>query len=59
MSRVKQFILDDYLLTRELSEISYREIAQLTRGHCKGFNSGDIAKLVARELTVDGIKVWM
>ena len=59
VSRVKQFILDDYLQSRELSEISYREVAELTRSHCKGFNSGDIARLVARELTVDGIKVWM
>ena len=56
--RIKQLILDDYLMSRELSEITFLEIAEVTRGYCKGFKHSDIARLVAKELSLDGIKVW-
>jgi hypothetical protein len=29
-----------------------------TRAQCGGYYSGDIARLVAKELTVRGVKVW-
>jgi hypothetical protein len=36
-----------------------REIMDETRAKCKGYYSGDIARLVAAELITEGIKVWM
>jgi len=55
---VTQFILEDYLEPRGLSEISWREIVEETRTYCKGFYSRDVARLVARELSQVGVKVW-
>ena len=56
---VTQLILEDYLEPRGLSEISWREILCETRAYCKGFYSGDVARLVARELSQVGVKVWL
>lgn len=56
---VTQLILEDYLEPRGLSEISWREILSETRAYCKGFYSGDVARLVARELSQVGVKVWL
>ena len=56
---VTQLILEDYLEPRGLSEISWREILCETRVYCKGFYSGDVARLVARELSHMGVKVWL
>jgi len=55
---ITQLILAEYLEPRGLSEITWREIVVETKAQCKGFYSGDIARLVARELSSDGIKVW-
>ena len=54
---VTQLILEDYLEPRGLSEISWREILDETRACCKGFYSGDVARLVARELSQRGVRV--
>ncbi len=55
---ISQLILDEYLEPRGLREITYREVVAETRTQCRGFNSGDIARLVAAELVAEGIKVW-
>jgi len=55
---VTQLILEDYLEPQGLSEISWREVLSETRAYCKGFYSGDVARLVARELSQVGVKVW-
>jgi hypothetical protein len=47
---ISQLILDDYLEPRGIREITYREIVSKTRTECKGFYSGDIAKLMTAEL---------
>jgi hypothetical protein len=52
-------ILDEYLEPRGLREITMREIMDKTWTQCKGYYSGDIARLVASELVAEGIKVWM
>ena len=57
--RVSQLILDDYMEPRGLREISWREVLVETRAYCKGFYSGDIARMVARELSLAGVKVWL
>ena len=43
---------------RGLREIIMRKIMDETRAQCRGFYSGDIARLVAAELVTEGIKVW-
>ena len=55
---ITQLILEEYLEPRGLSEISFREIVAVSRERCKGFYSGDIARLVVKELSGEGIKVW-
>ena len=55
---VTQLILEEYLEPRGLGEISWKEILEETRACCKGFYSGDVARLVARELSQTGVKVW-
>ncbi len=55
---ISQLILDEYLEPRGLREITMREIMDETRAKCRGFYSGDIARLVAAELATEGIKVW-
>ena len=55
---ISQLILDEYLEPRGLREITMRKIMDETRAQCRGFYSGDIAKLVAAELVTEGIKVW-
>jgi hypothetical protein len=52
-------ILEDYMEPRGLKEISWREVLEETRAYCKGFYSGDVARLVARELSQVGVKVWL
>ena len=55
---ISQLILDEYLEPRGLSEITFRQVVAETRAQCRGFYSGDIARLVAAELVTEGIKVW-
>ena len=55
---ISQLILDEYLSARGLREITMREVMDETRVQCRGFYSGDIARLVAAELVAEGIKVW-
>ena len=55
---ISQLILDEYLEPRGLSEITFRQVVAETRVQCRGFYSGDIARLVAAELVTEGIKVW-
>ena len=55
---ISQLILDEYLEPRRLREITYREVVSETRAQCRGFYSGDIARLVVKELVAEGIKVW-
>jgi hypothetical protein len=50
--------MEEYLEPRGLNEISWRDILTISRGRCTGFYNVDIAKLVARELNHEGIKVW-
>lgn len=56
--KVTQLIMEEYLEPRGLKEISRREILSETRAYCKGFYSGDVARLVAQELSQTGVKVW-
>jgi len=56
--KVTQLILEEYLEPRGLEEISWKEILRETQAYCKGFYSGDVARLVARELSQTGVKVW-
>ncbi len=56
--RVTQLILENYLEPRGLREIRWQEVLRETRAYCKGFYSGDVARLVARELSQEGVKVW-
>jgi hypothetical protein len=55
---ISQLILDEYLEPRGLREITMREIMDKTQAKCRGFYSGDIARLVVKELVAEGIKVW-
>lgn len=56
--RISQSILEDYLEPHGLTEISWRTILSETRIRSRGFYSVDIANLVAKELSMEGIKVW-
>ena len=56
--KVSQLILEDYLEPRGLKEISWKEVLEETRAYCKGFYNGDVARLLARELSQAGIKIW-
>ena len=58
VKRISQSILEDYLEPNGLNEISWRAILSETRIRSKGFYSVDIANLVAKELSHEGIKVW-
>lgn len=51
--------MDDYLGPRGLRELSWREVLSETKAYCKGFYSGDVARLVVRELGKEGVKVWL
>ena len=55
---ISQLILDEYLEPRGLREITFREVVAETRTQCRGYYSGDIARLVASELVAEGVKVW-
>jgi len=55
---IKQLIMEDYLEARNISEISWRAILEHTRANCRGYHQLDIANLVARELSREGIKIW-
>ncbi len=57
--QVTQLIMEDYLGPRGLREISWREVLSETKAYCKGFYSGDVARLVVRELGKAGVKVWL
>jgi hypothetical protein len=50
--------MEDYMQVRGWTEISWREIVRTTRAHCGGYYSVDIASLVAKELSREGIKLW-
>ena len=56
--RISQSILEDYLEPKGLTEISWRAILSETRTRSRGFYRVDIADLVAKELSLEGIKVW-
>ena len=58
VKRLTQLILEDYFTTDGPREISWKEILKTTRDHCKGYYNVDIANLVARELSREGIKIW-
>ena len=57
--KISQLILEDYMEPRGLKEIRWRDVLEETRAYCKGFYSGDVARLVARELSQVGVKVWL
>ena len=58
VASIKQLIMEDYMQVRGWTEISWREIVRTTRAHCGGYYSVDIASLVAKELSREGIKLW-
>ena len=58
VKRIKQLIIEEYLEPRGVAEISWRDIVSESRARCKGFYSWDIAVLVARDLNLEGVKVW-
>ena len=55
---ITQLILEEYLEPRGLREITWKTLIVEARAHCRGFYSGDIVRLVAKELSLEGIKVW-
>ena len=58
VQRVKQLIMEEYLEPRGVKEISLKDIIRESRSRCRGFYSWDIAMLVAKDLSREGVKVW-
>jgi hypothetical protein len=55
---IKQLIIDDYIQVRGLSEITWTNILTETRARCMGYRHLDIARMVARELSREGVRIW-
>ena len=55
---VAQTILDQFVSSREASEISYREIVIQIKEMRVPFSAPDIAELAAKYLNEKGVKVW-
>ena len=55
---VAQTILDQFVSSREASEISYREIVIHIKEMRVPFSAPDIAELAAKYLNEKGVKVW-
>ena len=55
---VAQTILDEYIIKRNVDEISYREIVIQVKAQRVPFRTPDIADLAATYLNERGIKVW-
>jgi hypothetical protein len=51
-------VLEDYVRVRGLPEVTWREILAETKVHCGGYSSGDIARMVATELSREGVRIW-
>ena len=55
---IKQLMLEDYVRVRGLPEVAWREVLEEARAHCGGNNGEDIARMVARELSREGVRIW-
>jgi hypothetical protein len=55
---VAQTILDEYIIKRNVSEVTYREIIIQVKELKMPFRAPDIAELAADYLNEKGIKVW-
>ncbi len=55
---VAQTILDDYITSRQITEITYREILIRVKEMRIPFRTPDIAQLAAQYLGEQGVKVW-
>lgn len=56
--KIAQTILDEYVVVKEIKELSYKQIVIYIRELRIPFNSPDIAELAANYLQEKGIKVW-